>query len=161
MISDRQLIEGYRSGQQEALELLVNRYKDDLYRFCCHLSLERQDAEDLFQEVWVRILRKSEKYDPERPFKAWLFQVAINLYRDRYRKWKKLRQRLRLAWTVFIYKDASKRKMNAWLWMLAVIYIPNFIGLLLYLFARRQHYSLSETESESKSIQCPYCGKLI
>lgn len=62
---------------------------------------------------------------------------------------------------VFIYKDASRRNMNAWLWMLAVIYIPNFIGLLLYLFARRQHYSLSETEPGSKTIQCPHCGKLI
>lgn len=62
---------------------------------------------------------------------------------------------------VFIYKDASRRNMNAWLWMLAVIYIPNFIGLLLYLFARRQHYSLSETELGSKPIQCPHCRKLI
>ncbi|QSF45041.1 PLDc N-terminal domain-containing protein [Paenibacillus tianjinensis] len=62
---------------------------------------------------------------------------------------------------VFIYKDASKRNMNAWLWMLAVIYIPNFIGLLIYLFARRQHHSLSETEPRNKPIQCPHCGKLI
>jgi hypothetical protein len=62
---------------------------------------------------------------------------------------------------VFIYKDASKRNMNAWLWMLAVIYIPNFIGLLFYLFARRQHHSLSETEPRNKPIQCPHCGKLI
>lgn len=62
---------------------------------------------------------------------------------------------------VFIYRDASRRNMNAWLWMLAVIYIPNFIGLLLYLFARRQHYSLSKTELGSKPMQCPHCGKLI
>lgn len=63
---------------------------------------------------------------------------------------------------VFIYKDASKRNMNAWLWMLAVIYIPNFIGLLLYLFARsRQHHALPDTEPGNKPIQCPHCGKLI
>lgn len=62
---------------------------------------------------------------------------------------------------VFIYKDASKRNMNAWLWMLAVIYIPNFIGLLLYLFARRQPPSLPETEPGNTPIQCPHCGKLI
>lgn len=99
MISDRQLIAGYKSGQQEALELLIDRYKDDLYRFCCHLSLDRQDAEDLFQEVWVRILRKLAHYDPERPFKAWLFQVTLNLYRDRYRKWKKLRERITMVWS--------------------------------------------------------------
>ncbi|MNY13141.1 ECF RNA polymerase sigma factor SigW [compost metagenome] len=47
----------------------------------------------------MRILRKLEKYDPERSFKAWLFQVAINLYRDHYRKWRNLRERLTIAWT--------------------------------------------------------------
>ncbi|WP_054942559.1 RNA polymerase sigma factor [Paenibacillus ihuae] len=99
MISDRQLIEGYKSGKQEDFELLINRYKDDLYRFCCHLSLDRQEAEDLFQEVWVRIFRKLGMYDPERPFKAWLFQVTINLHRDRYRKLKRLRERLTFAWS--------------------------------------------------------------
>ncbi|WP_042197185.1 RNA polymerase sigma factor [Paenibacillus camerounensis] len=99
MISDRQLVEDYRSGQQAGLEHLIDRYRDDLFRFCCHLSLDRQEAEDLFQEVWVRVLRKLEKYDPERPFKAWLFQVTVNLHKDRYRKWKKLRERLTLAWT--------------------------------------------------------------
>lgn len=62
---------------------------------------------------------------------------------------------------VFIYKDTSKRNMNAWLWMLAVIYIPNFIGLLFYLFARQQHHSLSGTEPRNKAIQCPHCGRLI
>ncbi|AIQ48480.1 hypothetical protein R70723_23105 [Paenibacillus sp. FSL R7-0273] len=98
MISDRQLVDSYRSGQQAALAQLIDRYRDDLFRFCCHLSLDRQEAEDLFQEVWVRVLRKLEKYDPERPFKAWLFQVAVNIHKDRYRKWKKLRERLTLAW---------------------------------------------------------------
>ncbi|WP_054941607.1 PLDc N-terminal domain-containing protein [Paenibacillus ihuae] len=62
---------------------------------------------------------------------------------------------------VFIYKDAARRNMNTWLWMLAVIYIPNFIGLLLYLFARRQQHSLAETEQANKLLQCPHCGKLI
>lgn len=99
MISDRQLIEGYKSGKQEDFELLINRYKDDLYRFCCHLSMDRQDAEDLFQEVWVRIFRKLEMYDLERPFKAWMFQVTINLHRDRSRKLKRLRERLTFAWS--------------------------------------------------------------
>ncbi|WP_342438578.1 RNA polymerase sigma factor [Paenibacillus sp. FSL L8-0436] len=93
MITDKQLIEGCRSGRREMLGLLVDRYKDDLYRFCRHLTLNAQDAEDLFQEVWVRVIRKLEKYDCERSFKAWLFQVTVNLHRDRYRRWKKLQHR--------------------------------------------------------------------
>ncbi|KWX75072.1 RNA polymerase sigma factor [Paenibacillus jilunlii] len=94
MITDKQLIEGYRTGRREMLELLVERYKDDLYRFCRHLTLNALEAEDLFQEVWVRVIRKLERYDPERSFKAWLFQVTLNMYRDSYRKWKKLYARL-------------------------------------------------------------------
>lgn len=70
------------------LGLLVDRYKDDLSAVCRHLTLNAQDAEDLFQEVWVRVIRKLEKYDCERSFKAWLFQVTLNLHRDRYRRWK-------------------------------------------------------------------------
>lgn len=88
MMTDQQLVEGCKSGQPQHLEQLIARYRDDLYRFCRHLTLNRQDAEDLFQEVWVRVIRKLEKYNAERPFKPWLFQVAFNLYRDHYRKWK-------------------------------------------------------------------------
>ncbi|KWX73043.1 hypothetical protein AMQ84_24410 [Paenibacillus riograndensis] len=94
MVTDKQLIEGYRTGRREMLELLVERYKDDLYRFCRHLTLNALEAEDLFQEVWVRVIRKLDRYDPERSFKAWLFQVTLNMYRDSYRKWKKLYERL-------------------------------------------------------------------
>ncbi|MNT76350.1 hypothetical protein D3C72_2153400 [compost metagenome] len=62
---------------------------------------------------------------------------------------------------VFIYKDASKRNMNAWLWMLAVIYIPNFIGLLLYLFARRRQHIPAAADPGNNPVQCPHCGNLI
>lgn len=94
MITDKQLIEGYRTGRREMLGPLVEKYQDDLYRFCRHLTLNALDAEDLFQEVWVRVIRKLDRYDPERSFKAWLFQVTLNLHRDRYRKWKKIYGRL-------------------------------------------------------------------
>ncbi|WP_379154487.1 RNA polymerase sigma factor [Paenibacillus sp. sgz5001063] len=94
MITDKQLIEGYLTGRQEMLGPLVERYQDDLYRFCRHLSLNAPDAEDLFQEVWVRVIRKLGRYDPERSFKAWLFKLTLNLHRDSYRKWKKLYERL-------------------------------------------------------------------
>lgn len=46
-MTDKQLVEGCKSGQQEHLELLIVRYRDELYRFCRHLTLNRQDAEKL------------------------------------------------------------------------------------------------------------------
>ncbi|WP_340021575.1 PLDc N-terminal domain-containing protein [Paenibacillus sp. FSL K6-1096] len=62
---------------------------------------------------------------------------------------------------VFIYKDASRRRMNAWLWMTAVIYIPNFIGLILYLLARKQPRNAITAGSGIEAIRCPHCGHLI
>lgn len=67
---------------------------------------------------------------------------------------------LNILIAVFIYKDATRRRMNAWLWMTAVIYIPNFIGLILYLLARKQHH-IHTASDEVKGIQCPHCGHLI
>lgn len=62
---------------------------------------------------------------------------------------------------VFIYKDASRRRMNAWLWMTAVIYIPNFIGLILYLLARKQPRNAITAGPGIEDIRCPHCGHLI
>ncbi|MFC6653147.1 PLDc N-terminal domain-containing protein [Paenibacillus rhizoplanae] len=62
---------------------------------------------------------------------------------------------------VFIYKDASRRRMNAWLWVTAVIYIPNFIGLILYLLARKQHHIHAASDAGNQDIRCPHCGHLI
>lgn len=65
---------------------------------------------------------------------------------------------------VVIYKDASRKKMNVWLWMTAVMYIPNFVGLLLYFIVRKQHQKncTSCSRSVGRDFEyCPYCGKLI
>jgi magnesium-transporting ATPase (P-type) len=64
---------------------------------------------------------------------------------------------------IFIYKDATRKKMNVWLWVTAVIYVPNFIGLLLYFIVRRQHARRCTRcgGSMGKDFEyCPYCGQL-
>ncbi|KWX75074.1 hypothetical protein D3C75_899160 [compost metagenome] len=59
---------------------------------------------------------------------------------------------------VFIYKDSSRKKMNTWLWLTAVFYIPNFMGVVLYFYARRQK-SLAATDVHAQI--CPHCGHII
>lgn len=51
MLSDKQLVEMYRSGHQESLTCLIEVYRNDLYKFCRRLTLNAQDAEDLIQEM--------------------------------------------------------------------------------------------------------------
>ncbi|MNO16055.1 hypothetical protein D3C76_57280 [compost metagenome] len=60
---------------------------------------------------------------------------------------------------VFIYKDSSRKRMNTWLWLTAVFYIPNFMGVVLYFYARRRHKVLAANDVHTQI--CPHCGHII
>jgi RNA polymerase sigma-70 factor (ECF subfamily) len=77
------------SGHEEAIDMLVDKYKNPLYKLCYHLSEEKFDAEDLFQETWIRVIKNLKRYDCDRAFRTWLFSICINLYKDKYRKKKR------------------------------------------------------------------------
>lgn len=62
--------------------------KDKLYRLCLYLERSRDKADELFQDTWLRALEKMHQYDKDKPFYPWLTQVAINLYRDKLRRFK-------------------------------------------------------------------------
>jgi RNA polymerase sigma-70 factor (ECF subfamily) len=82
--SDEELMARLQAGDERALAQLMQRHQAPLYAF-----LSRRvgsAADDLFQETWIRIVRAQERFDPERRFAAWLYQIANNLCRDRYRR---------------------------------------------------------------------------
>jgi RNA polymerase sigma-70 factor (ECF subfamily) len=82
--SDEELMARLQAGDERALEQLMQRYQGPLYGF-----LSRRvgsSADDVFQETWIRIVRARESFDTERRFAAWLYQIANNLCRDRYRR---------------------------------------------------------------------------
>jgi RNA polymerase sigma-70 factor, ECF subfamily len=65
---------------------IYDRYKDDIFRFACHLAGDRTEAEDLYQEVWLRVARHlGESPDPA-ALRPWLLRIAVNLHRDALRK---------------------------------------------------------------------------
>jgi RNA polymerase sigma-70 factor (ECF subfamily) len=51
-----------------------------------HRHTGGQDAEDLFQETWLRVVREARRFDVKLRFSTWLFQIAVNLCRDRHRR---------------------------------------------------------------------------
>jgi RNA polymerase sigma-70 factor (ECF subfamily) len=75
-----------RRGDPSALEPLLARYQNRLFRYLLRLVREPQEAEDLFQQTWVRVVEKIGKSDPRRSFDAWLFTLARNLAIDRLRR---------------------------------------------------------------------------
>jgi RNA polymerase sigma-70 factor (ECF subfamily) len=82
--SDEELMARLQAGDERALEQLMQRHQAPLYGF-----LSRRvgsAADDVFQETWIRVVRARERFDTERRFAAWLYWIANNLCRDRYRR---------------------------------------------------------------------------
>ena len=84
---ERKWIADYRKGRVEALSLLVEHFRRPLYGFIVRMTESMADAEDVFQEVWLRAIRHMEDYH-EKNFLSWLFRIAHNLVIDRVRRQK-------------------------------------------------------------------------
>ena len=61
-MNDRTLIWKIQQGQKELLNEIAEKYYDDIYRFCCYLTGQSQDAYDLAQETFLRFIRYVDRY---------------------------------------------------------------------------------------------------
>ena len=75
-LTDQELIAAYARGEEHAFDVLVKRYLQGIYRFLLRLVREKELAEDLAQETFVRAWKKFETFDQTRSFKSWLFAIA-------------------------------------------------------------------------------------
>ena len=76
----------YCDGDQAAFETLYRRHNDALYRYLLRLCGNRATAEDLYQEVWSRIIRARDRYRPTAKFRTYLFRIAHNCFIDSTRR---------------------------------------------------------------------------
>ena len=72
-------------------EEVIERYSPRLFRLCFFLCQNENDANDVLQETWVKIMRNIGKYDEGRDFGKWASAVCVNTFRDMYRKNKRRR----------------------------------------------------------------------
>lgn len=82
---DKEWLARYRRGDVSALGEMVEQYRRPLFGFILKMTEGRDEAEDIFQEVWIRAIRHLDTYK-ERRFMSWLFRIAHNLIIDRARK---------------------------------------------------------------------------
>ncbi|GKV55047.1 ECF RNA polymerase sigma factor SigW [Sporosarcina sp. NCCP-2222] len=73
-------------GNHEAFEEIVTMFQHRLYQVCYRMLGNRQEAEDIAQEAFVRAYVNIHTYDQKRKFSTWLFRIATNLCIDRIRK---------------------------------------------------------------------------
>ena len=83
-VTDEELLEQYVAGRNESLAELVERYRRPLYSFILRMVASPSDADEVFQDVWVRVIRKAVDYKRDR-FRGWVFRIAHNLLIDRAR----------------------------------------------------------------------------
>ena len=89
-----------RDGDHEAFALLVDRYKDSLVNYLCHLVRDRGHAEELAQEAFVKLYEHAGQYREEGRLAPYLFKIATNLFRSELRR----KQR----WGVLVHMFASE-----------------------------------------------------
>jgi RNA polymerase sigma-70 factor, ECF subfamily len=73
---------GLRRRDPDLLDRLIEQYQHRLFRYLVYLSGNRELAEDLFQETWIRVLERGHQYDGQHEFSTWLYAVARNLTID-------------------------------------------------------------------------------
>jgi RNA polymerase sigma factor (sigma-70 family) len=89
--TDQQLIHMYLDGKSEALATIVTRYKDKIYTSIYLLLKDKYLAEDIFQDVFIRIIDtlKGGRYTDEGKFLPWAMRIAHNMCVDHFRKIKR------------------------------------------------------------------------
>ena len=83
-MSDSLLISAHKAGDKQAISLLMDRHKDPLMGFL--VNRVGGDADDLYQETWVRVSTNLITYDERGSFRSWLFQIARRLVIDHHRR---------------------------------------------------------------------------
>jgi RNA polymerase sigma factor (sigma-70 family) len=85
-LDDAEILRRCREGDEHAYRELIARYQRQVYSVALRMVRQAQDAEDLTQETFVRMFRAIDRYDPSRPFGAWLFTIASRLCIDHLRR---------------------------------------------------------------------------
>jgi RNA polymerase sigma-70 factor (ECF subfamily) len=77
-LSDSAIVRRVLDGDVEAFGLLVDRYHEHYYRLARHLVGNREDAEEVVQDTWVRAYRALGRYEERERFGAWLMRILVN-----------------------------------------------------------------------------------
>jgi len=79
---DRKIIARCLNGERGAFEELLNKYRGKVYSICLRMVRNPVDAEDIAQEVFIRVFSALDRYDPAYPFSAWIYRITANLCID-------------------------------------------------------------------------------
>ena len=90
--SDGVLVSNYINGNEKALEIIINRHKQRIFSFILSKVLDREIAEDIFQDTFIKVIKtlKRGAYNEEGKFLPWVMRIAHNLIIDHFRRNKRI-----------------------------------------------------------------------
>lgn len=92
-LSDQELVSLYLEGNHKSFEILINKHKQKIYAFILSKIKNRDLAEDVFQDTFIKVINSLQKgkYNEEGKFLPWVMRIAHNLVIDHFRKSNKMR----------------------------------------------------------------------
>ncbi len=85
-LTDAQIVTNILGGDPSGFQELVNRYQKPVYGICYRMMRQREEAEDLSQEVFIKAYRYLKQYNPAHKFSSWILKIATNTCIDAIRK---------------------------------------------------------------------------
>ncbi len=87
--AETQFIERLKAGDANAFDTLVTRYTNDIFGLLYRITEDAEEAGDLTQETFLSVFKAIKNFRGDADLKTWLFRIAINKSRNRFRWWKR------------------------------------------------------------------------
>ncbi len=86
-LADEQLVSLYTEGNNDAFDILLNRYESKVFTYVSYFVRNREVAEDLFQDIFMRVVStiRSDRYTEQQKFSSWLMRISHNIVIDYFR----------------------------------------------------------------------------
>lgn len=119
-ISDEELALQFQKGEKQAFDEIVLRYKEKLVNFAYRFLRNREEAEDITMETFIRVYQNLPNYDTNRSFSSWFYKIAMNLILNRIREIKshpltslsqKINEDITLQETISDAKDSPEKSL--------------------------------------------------
>ncbi len=89
MDNDNILVTNILNGNIDSFSILVSKYENRLFNFLLRLTSSREDSEEILQEVFIRVYNYLYRYDSKWQFCSWMYSIAVNSFKDFYKKKKR------------------------------------------------------------------------
>lgn len=91
-LAERELVERHRRGDRTAFDAIVAAYAGPLFTLAFRLAGNREDAQDLYQEVLIKVYRSLGRFRGDASLRTWIFRIAVNTSKNRARFWSRVKR---------------------------------------------------------------------